>query len=78
VTANIRTPAKLEHAVTAHSTIHPYGTFLFPPSIDIAEFSLTPSKTGLLKEAQRKHELLNFGCVAQWESFRGSTVISRL
>jgi hypothetical protein len=46
--------------------------------IDIEGVSLTPSKTGLLKETRRKFELLHFGYVAHWEAFRGVVISKQL
>jgi hypothetical protein len=67
----MRTPPKVEHAVNALSTIHHDGTYVVPAAIDyIDDLSLSRSNTILLMEAQRKHELLHFGYVAQLESFR--------
>jgi hypothetical protein len=40
--------------------------------------TLTPSKTGLLKETQHKFELLHFGFVVQWEGFRGVVISKQL
>jgi ADP-ribose pyrophosphatase YjhB (NUDIX family) len=71
VTANLRTPAKVNKAATAQSTINPDGSYVIPSTIDIDGLTLTPSKTILLKETQRKFELLHFGYAAQWEAFRG-------
>jgi hypothetical protein len=71
VTANLRTPAKVEQAVIAQSTFHHDGTYVVPSTINIDGLYLTPSKKGL-----RKFELLHFGYVAHWEAFRGA-VISR-
>jgi hypothetical protein len=48
VISNLRTPAKVEHAVTD-------GSFVVSTTIDIDGLSLTPSKIGLAKEAQRQH-----------------------
>jgi hypothetical protein len=65
------TPAKVEYAVSAQSTLHRDGTYVVHTSVDIDGLSLTkPSYIGLLKEAQRMHKiLLHFSYVAQWESF---------
>jgi hypothetical protein len=57
VTANQRAPAIVELAVTAQSTIYSDGSYVVPATIDIDGLSLTPSKTILVKEAQRKYEL---------------------
>jgi hypothetical protein len=74
VTANLRTPAKVDHVVQAQSTINHYGTYIVRESIDIGGLSLAPSKTRLLLAAQRKFDLLHFGFVAQWEAFRVALV----
>jgi ADP-ribose pyrophosphatase YjhB (NUDIX family) len=68
-TRNLRTPAKVEQAVTAQSTIHSDGFCVIPTMIDIDGLSLTPFKIGIVREVHRKHELLHFGSVAQWEAF---------
>jgi 8-oxo-dGTP pyrophosphatase MutT (NUDIX family) len=44
VTTHLRTPAQLEHAVTAQSTINPDGSYVVPKTIDIGDLSLTPAK----------------------------------
>jgi 8-oxo-dGTP pyrophosphatase MutT (NUDIX family) len=69
VTANIRT-AELEQFVFAQSTIDPDGSYVVPTTIDIDGFSLTPAKQGLLPKLKRKSELLHFGYVTLWETFR--------
>jgi 8-oxo-dGTP pyrophosphatase MutT (NUDIX family) len=61
VTAHLRTPAQLEQAVTAQSTIHPGGSYVAPETIDIGGLNLTPAKTGLLHAMKHKSELLHFG-----------------
>jgi hypothetical protein len=38
----------------------------------------TPSKVGLVKETQFTYELLHFGYVGQWESFRGALTSRQL
>jgi hypothetical protein len=38
--------------------------------MDIDGLTLTPAKTGLLPALKRKYELLHFGFVTQWETFR--------
>jgi hypothetical protein len=49
VTANLRTPAKLEQDVGVDSTINPDdGTNVVPKTIGIDDLSLTPTKIGLL------------------------------
>jgi hypothetical protein len=62
----MRSPAKVEQAVIAKSTIHHDGSYVVPATIDNDGLSLTPSKIGLVRGAQRKHELLHFGYVAQY------------
>jgi hypothetical protein len=76
VTANLRTPIKVEHAVIAQSTVHLASSYVVPATIDIDGLSLTPDKTRLAKKTYRKFELLHFGYMAQWEYLRGD-VISR-
>jgi hypothetical protein len=70
VTANLLTPVKVEQAVTAKSTIHHDGSYVAPATININGLYVTLSKTGLVKETHRKHELLHFAYVAEWESYR--------
>jgi hypothetical protein len=70
VTTHLRTPAQLEQVVTAQSTINPNGSYVVPETIDIDGLSLTPAKQGLLPVLKRKYELLHFGYVTQWETFR--------
>jgi hypothetical protein len=70
VTSHLRTSAQLEHAVTAQSTINPDGSYVVPETLDIGGLNLTPAKTGLLFAAKHKSELLHFGYVTQWETFR--------
>jgi ADP-ribose pyrophosphatase YjhB (NUDIX family) len=70
VTANLRTHAKLEHVVTAQSTINLDGSYVVPTTIDIDGLSLTLAKQGLLTTLRRQFELLHFGYVTQWETFR--------
>jgi ADP-ribose pyrophosphatase YjhB (NUDIX family) len=69
-TANLRTLAKLEHLVTAQSSINPDGSYVVLTTIDIDGLSLTPVKHGLLTSLKHKLELLHFGYVTQWETFR--------
>jgi hypothetical protein len=69
VTANFRTPAKVEQVVTTQSNVYYDGTYTVPTDVDIVGLSLTPSKIGLVRETQRKYELRHFGYVSQWESF---------
>jgi hypothetical protein len=70
VTGDSRTFARVEQATDAHSTINPHGTYVVPESIDIDGPSLTPTKIELIPSSIRKFELLHFGYVAQWETFR--------
>jgi hypothetical protein len=70
VTANLRTRAHLEQVISAPSTINPDGYYIAPATIDIDGLSLTPAKQGLLPTLKRKYELLHFGYVTQWETFR--------
>jgi hypothetical protein len=65
MTANLRTHAKLEHVVTAQSTINPDGYYAVPTTIDIDGLSLTPVKHGLFIALKRKYEILHFGYVTQ-------------
>jgi hypothetical protein len=53
-----------KQTVTAHPTIHHDDTYVVPSTIDIDGLSVMPSKIGLLKETQRKLEMLHFGYVA--------------
>jgi hypothetical protein len=66
----LRTPAHLEQAVTAQSTINPDGSYVVPETLDIGDLNLTPAKTGLLPSMKHKSELLHFGYVTQRETFR--------
>jgi hypothetical protein len=66
----LRTLAQLEQAVTAQSTINPDGSYVVPETIDVGGPNLTPAKTGLLLAMKHKSELLHFGYVTQWETFR--------
>jgi hypothetical protein len=71
VATNIRTPARLVEVVTTQSTINHDGTYVIPTTIDIIDgLSLTQAKSGRLTDVIRKFELLHFGCVAQWKTFR--------
>jgi hypothetical protein len=49
VTTHLRTPAQLEHVVTAQSTINHDGSYVVPETIDIGGLSLAPAKQGLLQ-----------------------------
>jgi ADP-ribose pyrophosphatase YjhB (NUDIX family) len=70
VTTHFRTPAQLEQAVTAQSTINPDGSYVVPETLDIGGLNLTPAKTRLLHAMKHKSELLHFGYVPHWETFR--------
>jgi ADP-ribose pyrophosphatase YjhB (NUDIX family) len=64
--ANLRTRTKvIVHAVIAKSIAHLSGTYVVLAIVDIDGLSLTPSKTWLVREAQRKYKLLHFGYVPQ-------------
>jgi hypothetical protein len=78
VNANLRTPAKVEQAVVAQSTIHYYdgSHHADPTTVDIDGLIMPPSLTGLNKGSRRKNELFHFGVLAQWLFFRGA-VMSR-
>jgi hypothetical protein len=78
VATHIRTRVKLMQAVTTHSTIIRDGTYVVPATIDIDGLSLTPTKAGRLPDAMRKFELLHFGYVAQWETFRRAVTTNQL
>jgi hypothetical protein len=78
VTAKLRTLAKVEQAVTAQSTIHPDGTYIVPPTIDIDGLFHMPSKIWLFKKTQHKCEVLHFGYVAHWEAFRVVLISKKL
>jgi hypothetical protein len=77
VTSHLRTHAKLEHVVTSHSTINPDGSYVVPETLDIGGLNLTPAKTGLLPAMKQKSELLHFGYVTQWETFRRAVYTSQ-
>jgi ADP-ribose pyrophosphatase YjhB (NUDIX family) len=70
VTSHLRTPAQLEQAITAQSTINPDGSYVVPETLNIGSLNLTPAHTGLLHVVKHKSELLHFGYVTQWETFR--------
>jgi 8-oxo-dGTP pyrophosphatase MutT (NUDIX family) len=69
-TSQLRTPAQLEQVVTALSTINSDGSYVVPETIDIGGLNLTPAQTGLLPAVKRKSDLLHFGYVTQWKTFR--------
>jgi 8-oxo-dGTP pyrophosphatase MutT (NUDIX family) len=77
VTSHLRTPAHLEQAVTAQSTINPDGSYVVPETLDTGGLNLTPAKTGLLPAEKHKSELLHFGYVIQWEIFRRAVYTSQ-
>jgi hypothetical protein len=64
VIANLRTLAKVEHAVAAQSIVYPHDSYVISATVGIDGLSLTSSRIELLKETQRKHELLHFSYVA--------------
>jgi hypothetical protein len=66
----LRTHAQLKQAVTAQSTFNPDGSYIVPETIDVGGMNLTPAKTGLLPAMKHKSELLHFGHVTQWDTFR--------
>jgi hypothetical protein len=70
VTTHLRTLAQLDQVVTAQSTVNPHGSYVVPETIGIDGLFLTPAKKGLLSTMKRTYELLHFGCVTQWETFR--------
>jgi ADP-ribose pyrophosphatase YjhB (NUDIX family) len=76
ITTHLRTPAQLEQAFTAQSTINPDGSYVVPETLDIGGLNLTPAETGLLPAMKHKSELLHFGYVTQWETFRRSVYTS--
>jgi 8-oxo-dGTP pyrophosphatase MutT (NUDIX family) len=69
-TSHLRTLAQLEQAVTTQSTINPDGSYVVPETLDIGGLNLTPAQTGLLPFVKHKSELLRFGYVTQWKTFR--------
>jgi hypothetical protein len=62
--------AKVEHVVIVQSKVPHDDSYVVPTTVDINGLILTPYVTGLVKESQRKYELLHFGFVAQWQPFR--------
>jgi 8-oxo-dGTP pyrophosphatase MutT (NUDIX family) len=68
-TNNLRTPAQVEQAVLALSTVNPDGIYVVPETINIDGLTLTPARKGLLRAEKHKSELLHFGYVTQWELF---------
>jgi ADP-ribose pyrophosphatase YjhB (NUDIX family) len=76
VTTHLRTLAQLEQAVTAQSTINPDDSYVVLETIDVGGLNLTPAKTGLLPFMKHKSELLHFGYVTQWETFRRAVYTS--
>jgi 8-oxo-dGTP pyrophosphatase MutT (NUDIX family) len=63
VTTHLRTPAELEHVVTAQSIINADGYYVVPETIDIGGLSLKPVKNGSLPSMKQKSELLYSGYV---------------
>jgi hypothetical protein len=80
VATHMRTLAQLERAVTAQSTINPDGSYVVPETIDVGGgLNLTPAiKTGLTLAMKHKSELLHFGYVTQWETFRRADYTSTM
>jgi 8-oxo-dGTP pyrophosphatase MutT (NUDIX family) len=76
VTIHLHTLAQLEQAVTAPSTINRDGSYVVPETLDIDGLNLTPAKTWLLPAMKHKSELLHFGYVTQWETFRRAVYTS--
>jgi hypothetical protein len=76
VTTQLRSSDHLEQVVTAQSTIIPDGSYVVPEIIDIGGLNLTPAKTGLLHAMKHKSELLYFGYVTQWGTFRRAVYTS--
>jgi ADP-ribose pyrophosphatase YjhB (NUDIX family) len=70
VTTHLRTHAQLKQVVTAQSTINPDASYVVPETLDVGVLSFTPAKSGLLPAMKHKSELLHFGYVTQWETFR--------
>jgi hypothetical protein len=54
----------------------PDGSYVVPETLDIGGPNLTPAKTGLLPAMKHKSELLHFGYVTQWETFRRAVYTS--
>jgi hypothetical protein len=63
--------------VTAQSIINPGGSYVVPETIDVGGLNLTPAKTGVLPPMTHKSELLFFGYVTQWETFRRAVYTSQ-
>jgi ADP-ribose pyrophosphatase YjhB (NUDIX family) len=76
VTTHLRTPAQLEQAVTTQSTINPDCSYVVTETLGIGGLNLRPAKTGLLLAMKHKSELLHFGYVTQWETFRRAVYTS--
>jgi hypothetical protein len=76
VITNLRTPAKVEQAVTSQSTVGLDGSYVISITFDIDGLSFTPTKIRRVIKTRRKYELLVFGYMAQGESFQAA-VISR-
>jgi 8-oxo-dGTP pyrophosphatase MutT (NUDIX family) len=84
VTSHLRTHAQLEQAVTTQSTINPDGSYVnpdgsyvVPETLDIGGVNLTPAKTELFHAMRHTSELLHFGYVTQWETFRRAVYTSQ-
>jgi hypothetical protein len=67
VTPNLHTLTKVEHVVTAKSTVMvpPLWFYVVPKTVALDGLSPMPSQIGFLKESHRKCELLHFGYVAR-------------
>jgi hypothetical protein len=78
VAANIRTHAKLVQAITAQSTNNPYVNYVVSATIDIDGLSVKPTKIWLLLAIIRRFDLLHFGYLAQWETFRRAVTTHQL
>jgi ADP-ribose pyrophosphatase YjhB (NUDIX family) len=76
ITTHLRTPAKVDKALTTQSTINPDVSYVIPEAIDIGGLNLTPAKTGLLHAMKHKSGLLHCGYVTQWETFRRAVYTS--
>jgi ADP-ribose pyrophosphatase YjhB (NUDIX family) len=76
VTTHLRTSAQVEHVVTSQSTINPDGSYVVPETIDVGGLNLTPAKTRLIRAMKHKSELLHFGYMTQWETFRRAVYTS--
>jgi 8-oxo-dGTP pyrophosphatase MutT (NUDIX family) len=77
VATHLRTRAQLEQAGTAQSTVNPDSSYVVPETLDIGGLKLTPATTGLLLAMKHNSELLHFGYVTQWETFRRAVCTSQ-